>query len=174
MRGWIRFGNLVERMTNVATAALTCMMAIVVCWQVVARYVFNTGQFWAEEFAVICMFWLALIGAAGALWSGDHIGLHILVRRLPAKLRDGAQALTELLVGAFAVFLAIQGVELVVRTSGGDWSALRVPLGYTYAVLPFSAALMAMLGLTKGVLRFVALFAGGELPDSWATEDRSE
>ena len=170
MGRWIRFGNVLERITNVLAAFLTAIMAIVVCWQVFARYVLNTGQFWAEEFAVICMFWLALLGAAGALWSGDHIGLRVIVDRLPKRWRGAPQVASELLIGVFAVLLFFQGLELVARTSGGDWSALRVPLGYTYVVLPISAALMAILSLLKGVLRTIFLLGGGEIPRRWSTD----
>ena len=169
MGRWIRFGNVLERAMNVLAAFLTAIMAIVVCWQVFARYVLNTGQFWAEEFAVICMFWLALLGAAGALWSGDHIGLRVIVDRLPDRARETVQAASELLVGVFAVLLFFQGLELVARTSGGDWSALRVPLGYTYVVLPISAALMAILSLLKGAVRMLSLFGVVETPRRWST-----
>ena len=58
MNRWIRFGNAIERVVNFLAALLAAMMTLVVCWQVFARYVLNTGQFWAEEFAIICMFWL--------------------------------------------------------------------------------------------------------------------
>ena len=163
MERWVRFGNTLGRVANVSAAILTAMMSIVICWQVFARYVLNTGQFWAEEFAVICMFWLALLGAAGALWSGDHIGLRMIVDRLPERGREAVAIVTEFCIAAFAVLLFLQGLELVARTAGGDWSALRVPLGYTYVVLPISAALMAILSLLKGALRTISLLGGGEI-----------
>jgi TRAP-type C4-dicarboxylate transport system permease small subunit len=116
------------------------------------------------------MFWLALLGASGALWSGHHIGLRLVVERLPSKARGLAQVVTELAIGVFAVLLMIQGLELVARTSGGDWSALRIPLGYTYVVLPLSAALMALLSFMKGTLRAISIFRGGEIPPNWSTD----
>ncbi len=174
MNRWIRLGNSIERVLNFLAALLAALMTFVVCWQVFARYVLNTGQFWAEEFAIICMFWLALLGAAGALWSGDHIGLRVVVERLPKPLQGAAQVTSELVIGIFAILLTIQGVELVARTSGGNWSALRIPLGYTYVVLPISAALMAILSLMKATLRTVSLLGGGEIPSSWTVRQEEE
>lgn len=174
MNRWIRFGNTIESVVNFVAALLAALMTFVVVWQVFARYVLNTGQFWAEEFAIICMFWLALLGAAGALWTGDHIGLRVVVERLPKPLQEAAQIVSELVIGVFAILLTFQGLELVARTSGGNWSALRVPLGYTYVVLPISAALMAILSLMKATLRTVALLGGGEIPSSWAVHREEE
>lgn len=170
MGRWLRFGNALEGIANALAAFLTAIMAVVVFWQVLARYLLNTGQFWAEEFAVICMFWLALVGAAGALWSGDHIGLRLIVDRLPESWQGAVRAANELLIGVFAVLLFFQGVQLVARTSGGNWSALRVPLGYTYIIVPISAALMAVLSLLKGTLRAISLLGRGETPPSWSVD----
>ena len=96
------------------------------------------------------------------------------MERLPKPLQEAAQVVSEIVVGVFAIFLTFQGLELVARTSGGDWSALRIPLGYTYAVLPISAALMAVLSLMKATLRTVSLLGGGELPPDWAVHREEE
>ena len=61
--------NRLERAITAVTAVILGLLALLVGWQVVARYVFHSGQFWAEELALVAMMWAALLGAAGCVWT---------------------------------------------------------------------------------------------------------
>jgi TRAP-type C4-dicarboxylate transport system permease small subunit len=140
------------RIVNMATAVMIAALTIFVSWQVFARYVLNTGQFWAEELSIIAMIWIGILGASSTLWSESHIGLNVFVDRLPETGKVIAKTFSDFLIAGFGIYLFIYGLQLVNRISG-TWSALRVSIGRTYLVVPISAALLAIFALSKGVLR---------------------
>ena len=164
MKGLERVCDALAKIVNVATAAMIAALTLFVSWQVFARYVLNTGQFWAEELAIIAMIWIGILGASSTLWSDSHIGLNAVVDRLPPGGQTVLRALSDFLIGGFGIYLFFNGLLLVNRISG-TWSALRVSIGRTYLVVPASALLMVIFAFSKGVLRLTRFF-GSPQPDA--------
>ena len=54
-----------DRFITAVTGGVLGLLALLVGWQVVARYVLHTGLFWAEELTLVAMMWATLLGAAG-------------------------------------------------------------------------------------------------------------
>ena len=79
--------QVVERILSMVTAVILGLLALLVGWQVVARYVFSTGIFWAEELSLLAMMWGTLLGAAGCIWTDSHVRLNIIIDRVPASVR---------------------------------------------------------------------------------------
>ena len=152
-----RVCDALARGVNIATAMMVAALTLFVSWQVFARYVLNTGQFWAEELAIIAMIWIGILGASCTLWTDSHIGLNVFVDRLPPGGQVVLRALGDFLIGGFGIYLFFNGLLLVNRISG-TWSALRVPIGRTYLVVPASALLMVIFAFAKGVLRLTRHF----------------
>jgi len=112
--------------------------------EVIARYVFSASVGTGGELAVFSIIWAAMIGAAVAARSGVHIGVDVLVKRLPAALAKG-MVLLSLLVGAIFTFvvtlLGIQLVQLSFET-GQVTNELLIPRWPLYASVPLGMALM--------------------------------
>ena len=149
--------DLLEKVVTGATAVMVAALAVFVGWQVFARHILNTGQFWAEELSIIAMIWIGILGASGALWTDSHIGLNVLADRLPPTAKVIARSLSDFLIAGFAVYFLLQGLQLVTRISG-TWSALRISIGKTYLVVPISAALIILFSTSKGIVRLVDHF----------------
>jgi len=152
----IRSLDRLERVVTVITAGILGLLACVVSWQVVARYILRSGQFWAEEFCLVGMMWAALLGAAACIWTDSHVRVTIILSLLPAKLRMWILALTDGIVLWFAFMIFKEGLLLIQRTMGGEMSALRIPIGTTYYVLPVSAFLMFLFALVRAIKRIVS------------------
>lgn len=144
-----------EQWTNYLTAAMMAVLATLVGYQVFTRYVLNQGHFWVEELTGVMLMWIALIGAAGGVWTGSHMGLTLVLERMPARLKMWVQSLLDWLVGVFAGFLLLNGITLVKNTMHGTLSTLPVAVGYAYSVVPVSAALMMLFAFTRGVVRLI-------------------
>lgn len=147
--------NRLERAITAVTAVILGLLALLVAWQVVARYVFHSGQFWAEELALVGMMWAALLGAAGCIWTDSHVRLRILIEGLPASVRLWILTVVDGITLWFALIIIKEGLSLVQRTMGGRMSALGIPIGTTYYVLPAAAVLMAIFALVRGLNRVV-------------------
>jgi C4-dicarboxylate transporter DctQ subunit len=88
--------------------------------------------------------WLVMIGAAAAMYRGQHTTLEYFRDRLPPRARAVASVIT---YGAgIAVFLSfIKTSFVLVPNSQLQISAgLGLPLGYVYAAMPVGAALIIL------------------------------
>ena len=70
----------------IALAAMT----ILTFSNVVTRYVFNFVLAWSEELATSCFVYTVFIGAAWCLRTRQHVGVDLLVERLPVKKDQSA------------------------------------------------------------------------------------
>ena len=145
-----------ERVVTAITAGILGLLTCVVGWQVFARYVLQSGQFWAEEFCLVAMMWAALLGAAACLWTDAHVRVTIVLSLFPAKLRRWILALMDGIILWFAFIFFKESLFLIQRTMGGQMSALKVPIGITYYILPLSAFLMVLFTVVRGGKRFAS------------------
>ncbi|UCE34306.1 MAG: TRAP transporter small permease [Deltaproteobacteria bacterium] len=152
--------NRLEKSITAATGVILGLLALLVGWQVVARYLFHSGQFWAEELALVAMMWAALLGAAGCVWTDSHVRLTIIVSWIPPGVRLWILTAMDGIILWFALLIIKEGTSLVQRTMGGKMSALGIPIGITYYILPGAAVLMVLFALVKGVGRVTQYYRG--------------
>ena len=63
---------------------LMAAIVLVVCWQVLSRFVLTNPSSMTEEIARCLLLWIAMLGAAYAYRTGQHLGLDIVTSRMPA------------------------------------------------------------------------------------------
>jgi TRAP-type C4-dicarboxylate transport system permease small subunit len=154
-KNWLRWLETFERLITSITGWILAFLSIIVCYQVLARYVLKMSPFWIEEVSTISMMWIGLLGAAGCVWTESHMSLQLVVSKLPESIRVWQRFIVDLIVGVFAVFLFQHGISLVSNTMGGTMATLPVPLGVTYLVLPISAATIILFSFVKAVNRIL-------------------
>ncbi len=147
--------DFVERLFSVVTAVILGLLAVLVGWQVIARYVFSTGIFWAEELSLLGMMWGTMLGATGCIWTDSHVRLNIVLDRLPNGIRVWLLTLMDGVVLWFAFWIVKEGMLLAQRTMGGQMSALHIPIGTTYVILPIAAIFMMAFTTVKALERLV-------------------
>jgi TRAP-type transport system small permease protein len=141
--------NLFEAAAKVTMKALILGMVLLIFGQVIFRYLLNQPLAWTEELSRHFMVWAAFLGAAVAYRRKAHMGVDILVARLPIPYRRAIQRLVHIATAGFAVFLVYQGGLVVGKTMQQLSSALTIPMGYVYASVPAGGALMAIFALEK-------------------------
>lgn len=122
---------------------ITVMAVLVldVLWQVTSRYIMKEPSSWTDELAGFLLIWVGLFGAAYATGKNDHLAIDLLPRKLDPSRRKYLYLLINGLIGAFAlIVLIIGGVRLVYISFKLNQisSALEIPVGYVYLVLPIS------------------------------------
>ena len=118
---------------------------------------------WAEEAERFLFIWLVFLAGPVALDRGEHILISVLSRLLPGRVALACAALVRLLVLGFLGVMVYAGVDLVARTGNQFAAALGIPMSVVHAVLPASAALMALQ---------VALLLAGDCRSLARGEDR--
>ncbi|GAB5472292.1 MAG: TRAP transporter small permease [Maribacter sp.] len=118
------------------------LLVLDVVWQVISRYVVGKSSSFTEEFARFALIWLTVLGAAYINGQKEgHLSMDFLLSKLPETKRHGRQKVIQVIMAIFALIIMVIGGGNLVYTTlslGQISSALNVPLGYVYAIVPLS------------------------------------
>lgn len=135
----------IDRGLEVVLSLLMGFMVLNVLWQVASRYLLNSPSTFTDELSRYVLIWVGLLGAAFASGKNLHVAIELLEKKLSEANQKLLKSSIQVLVIVFAVFvLIVGGTRLVFITFqlGQTSSALQLPLGYVYAVVPISGLLI--------------------------------
>jgi len=122
-RGLIRFQQVLMVLTSV-------FVVLIMCFEVLLRYVFKSDLFGIEEIVVIAAFWLYLIGSSYGVYDKSHVKADIIPQLLPLKAQAFLSVLVRLTMTVlcvvfswWAVDMILYSIEWMPRTTG-----LRIPI----------------------------------------------
>lgn len=122
--------------------SIITMMTILVTYQVVARYLFNSPSTVSEVLSRYLFIWLVLVGGAFVFGLREHMAITFMRDRMPDKVRIILEMIGELATTAFALLvLSVGGYIGMTRQMGQLDSALQIPIGVIYAAIPLSGIL---------------------------------
>jgi len=117
------------------------ILVINVLWQVASRFLLGDPSSFTDELAGYLLIWVGLLGAAYATGQKQHLAIDLLSAKLSEKGKKLQILFINVIIAVFAlVVLVIGGGNLVFITFylGQISSALQIPVGYVYVVLPLS------------------------------------
>ena len=135
----------VNRFMEIFLVLIFGLLVLDVLWQVFSRYVLNTSFSWTEELARFSLIWLSILGAAYLNARREHLSMDFLYAKFSDANKQKVSILIEILIFLFAlIVMVIGGLNLVYITLHLDQlsGTLRIPLGYIYAIMPFSGFLI--------------------------------
>ena len=123
---------------------MMALLTLAVFLQVILRYVSRTGIEGLDEAPRYLFVWLVMIGAAAAMYRGEHTSLEFFRERMTPRGRVLAKVVTEGV--GILLFLSIFKVSLVLVPNSQLQSSagLGLPLGYVYAAMPVGAVLIIL------------------------------
>ena len=139
------FFNRVSRILEWILIVIFALLVLDVLFQVFSRYLLGTSFTWTEEFARFALIWMTILGAAYLNGTQEHLSMDFLYQKLSSSNQKKVATLIEVLVFLFAfVVMVIGGLNLVYTTLHLEQlsGTLRIPLGYVYAIMPFSGFLI--------------------------------
>ena len=111
-----------------------------------SRYVVGQSSSFTEEFARFSLIWLTVLGAAYITGSKDgHLSMDFLLSKLPETKKMRRQKVIQVLMALFALIIMVLGGGNLVYTTltlGQISSALQIPLGFVYAIVPISGMMI--------------------------------
>lgn len=127
-------------------AAMSVMVAVVGA-QVALRYGFNSSLDWADEIARLTFVWSIFLGIAMAVKTGSHIGIELLIGKLPVALREGVGRVVALVCAAALLLVAWEAAVV----AHDQWDELMGAINASAAwfLVPL------VLGGVHGALHFV-------------------
>lgn len=125
-----------RRIVDAVLVVLLCLMVGLIMYQVLGRYVFNYSISWSEEAANFALVWMTLLGAGLAMRNRTHVGIDILIRRMPRLVQQVAKSASFLLGAWFLVVVIISSFGMISLGFIIKSTALQIPLAYPYFALP--------------------------------------
>ena len=121
-------------------------MSLIIFVQVVMRYVFHNSLTWSEEMARYLFVWLVYFSVSYTARREKHIRIDAAINLYPKKLRPYIEIISEIIVLAFSVFIAVTGVTVFqkITWSGQMSPAIGLPMQVVYAAPMIGMALTAI------------------------------
>lgn len=141
-----RWANTVSEIAGYLSAAALILATLAVVHGVLTRYLFGQPTVWQTEVSIYLLIFVTFVGAAYGLKHHAHVGVDLLVERLPVRAQLVARLVTAV--------LALGVLAAVIWTASHTWweavegdfrsaTALRAPLSIVYAILPLGMLLVS-------------------------------
>lgn len=122
-----------DGVARLAVMSATTIMVVVVSAQVVMRYVFNGSFDWADEVSRLAFVWAIFLAIPLGVSQGTHVGISLLVDRLPKTVKSILARLMSLLAGLM-MLVVCGGAWLVAQAT---WSERLGSIDLTSSVFFF-------------------------------------
>lgn len=103
---------------------------------------FGIAVAWSVDVAQMLFVWVCFIGADLALRQDRHVGLDMLVVRLPRKLRNGLALALNLLMLAFCALVVFYGTKLCFQNYRRFFNTLPISYSLVTAAGPVGCLLL--------------------------------
>jgi len=148
------FGKFLSDAAENLLFVLFAVMVVVVFVNVVARYVFDSSIIASEELARYTFVWASFLGAIFVLNEDGHIGVDLVVKKLPSALRRVVLVFANVCMLALAGVCTWYGYILAESTFGWPSPGMGIPYGIIELIIPISFAAMFVIVLRKTVAQF--------------------
>ncbi|MDR1874284.1 MAG: TRAP transporter small permease [Synergistaceae bacterium] len=140
-------------------------MGLVLFYEVVCRYFFDSPTIWAQETSVYIFMWTMLAGSAYTLMQGKHVRIDLIFERLSRRAQCLLDVLTSSVGVAFSAVVAWQAWDMMAASfKFGKVSAtlLRVPVWIPQCSLLLGFVLLTFQFAFIVVDRIQILKSGGD------------
>lgn len=124
---------------------LMSVLVVDVLWQVFSRYVLNAPSSYTDELAGYLLIWVGVLGAAYVAANREHLAIDLLLQRSSPERKYKLEIIIGICIIVFSVAVLIVGGSWLAYTRfylSVKSSALGLPLGVVYLVLPISGILI--------------------------------
>ncbi|MBI2525077.1 MAG: TRAP transporter small permease subunit [Candidatus Rokubacteria bacterium] len=131
-----------EQLPEALVVVLVALLVVLANAGVLFRYVFLLQVSGIDELQKMLLVWLAFTGGAVGVKRGAHFGVHLVMARLPVRVREAIAGTTELFVLVFATVLVMQGIPATKIAFRQVFTGLGISIGWQYLAVPVSGGLM--------------------------------
>ena len=132
----------IQKGLELLSMGMLMAMVVIICYQVVMRFVFNDSPSWTEEVAILLMIWFGILSIPIGVKLNLHIGIEYLFNQFPPAGQYVISRLIYLLIVGFGLVMIVYGLELVEFMTMSTLPATKLPSAVEYAVIPVSGVLL--------------------------------
>jgi len=143
MKLFIKITEVINQICKFVITYLLIIVATVLFWQVVARFVFDTGTSWTDETARFATIWLVLLGVTVALRENNLMKVDVIDTFFP-KVKKVLYYLELLVILLYSVFLLYVGWGTVDLVSAQRSPNMGISMSIVYAAVPVMSIVMIL------------------------------
>lgn len=148
MKTLFHFSDLFSRRLNWtierACALLVALMILDVWLGIISRYAVDLQITWTEELARYLMIWGSLLAVSCGVYYREHVGLILLLEKIPEKIRLWVRLLLDLMGLVFFLVLLWYGINLTSDGASQYATIFNMTMTLPFAAVPVSAGLAAL------------------------------
>ena len=137
-----RVGSVFANFDGILSCLALAVVILSVTYGVGMRYLFGDPPVWINEVSSIGFTWMVFLGASAAYKRKMHIGIDLLVNRLPPGIRRIFLLAAQLVLSVFFGYMVVYGVIFSIESYAQPTSIMRLPNTVFYSAVPVSFALM--------------------------------
>ena len=142
------FSDGLGKVLDALVVLLLVVMTVLMFSQVLGRYVFKNGLFWAEELSRFSMVFMVYFGAALASKYHDHISVTLLDEMLARSKSKYAfkiyRTVIALITMAFLLVVTVIGIRALPMVNAQTSPNMEIPMSVAYASIPVGTTLMML------------------------------
>jgi TRAP-type C4-dicarboxylate transport system permease small subunit len=158
-----RFNEFLVKVGSWGTILFMAVIAIVIPYEVIGRYVFQKMSIWSGEVSTYSLAWASMLGGAVGLKKGYMINLTAVVESVPPPVANILKFVSYLCTLFFFGAMFGYGLFQTLYNANQTSPAMGLVMSYPYAALPVGFFIMFFLTL-EDFLRFLGMRAKGESP----------
>lgn len=124
-------------------AVILLVITVLVFTAAIMRFV-GHPIIWSVDMAQLLFVWLCMIGATRALREKGHIGIDLIVRHLPYRLRFGLEMLLSVVILLFLGLLAWEGYTLTVLNQQRQFGDSGISYAWVTSAVPVGCVLLGI------------------------------
>lgn len=110
---------------------------------------------WSVDLAQLLFVWISMLGADIALKRKAHVGVDLITKNFPARLRNIITLATYILCILFLAFIAYYGLILCFTNYLRKYQTLQISYSYGTAAVPVGSVLM-ILTIIEQMIQLIA------------------
>lgn len=137
--GLIRFQQILLVLTSI-------FVVLIMCAEVLLRYVFHSDLFGIEEIVVIAAFWLYFMGSSYGVYEKSHVKADIIPQMLSQRVQAVLSIVIRLIMAVLCIVFCWWAVDMVLYSI--EWmpltTGLRIPIFISQTSILIGYALMSI------------------------------
>ncbi len=154
----------------VLSGTFLSVTVLVVILNVILRYLFQSGLFWVEEVATTSFIWSVFIGAAGAYRNKMHIGIDLITKLFPERIREIISIVINFLMVIINTYITYLSILFIQANRLKRTPVLDVPAIYVNTAITVGFCLITIHAV-QFLIQEVRLFFGASLKHSPANQE---
>jgi TRAP-type C4-dicarboxylate transport system permease small subunit len=126
----------IEKFLEYLSMGMLVAMVIIICYQVIMRYVFNRSPSWSEEIAIRLMIWFGILSIPIGVKLHLHIGIEYIYNQFPKRMQWIVSRFIFLLITGFGFVMIFEGIPLAKAMMRSTLPATKLPTAVEYIVFP--------------------------------------